>query len=106
ACGSSSKNTSGGNAGTTTPASSVPQDTTLGPGVTDTTVKIGVALIDFQCIKQFTDNIREHQETYYSMFADDINKNQGGMGGRQVQLVQHTFCPIHPEQAVAGCTEV
>jgi ABC-type branched-subunit amino acid transport system substrate-binding protein len=105
ACGSSSKSTNASSGTTAPPGSTAPQDTSLGTGVTPSTVKIGVALIDFDCIKQFEDNIRLDQPAYYQHFIDDINKNQGGMGGRQVQMVAHTFCPIHPEQAVSGCTQ-
>ncbi len=99
ACGSDSKGTKGRNA-STAPAA---QDTSLGTGVTDTTVKIGVSLITFDCIKQFTDTIRTNQESYFKAFADDINKH-GGIAGRQVQLVIHSFCPITSGQAFAACT--
>jgi ABC-type branched-subunit amino acid transport system substrate-binding protein len=103
ACGSggSSKNADKGGRGTTAAVT----DTKLGPGVTDSTVKIGVALIDFDCIKQFTDSIRTGQEAAWQAFADDINKNQGGMGGRQVELVMHPSCPITANQAATQCTK-
>jgi len=101
ACGSDNKKNSSGGGGSTTPAS---QDTSLGPGVTDTTVKIGASLIDFDCIKKFTDTIRTNQESYYQAFVDDINKH-GGIAGRQVQLVMHSFCPIEGGQGAAACTK-
>lgn len=75
-----------------TAASTRPRDTSLGTGVTDTTVKVGVALIDFDCIKQFTDNIRTDQVSYYQAFADDINEH-GGVAGRKIQLDVHESCP-------------
>jgi ABC-type branched-subunit amino acid transport system substrate-binding protein len=100
ACGSDSKE---GKDGTNTSTAPVAQDTSLGTGVTETTVKIGVSLIQFDCIKQFTDTIRTDQESYYKAFADDINKH-GGIGGRQIELVIHTFCPITSGQASAACT--
>jgi ABC-type branched-subunit amino acid transport system substrate-binding protein len=99
ACGSGSK----GSKGTNTPTAPATQDTSLGRGVTETTVKIGVSLIQFDCIKQFTDTIRTGQERYYKAFADDINKH-GGIGGRQVELVIHSFCPITSGQASTACT--
>ena len=40
------------------PARTRPIDKTLGDGVTPTTIKLGVALVDFEAIKQFTDTIR------------------------------------------------
>jgi ABC-type branched-subunit amino acid transport system substrate-binding protein len=102
ACSSSgsSKNTDKGGSGTTAAVT----DTKLGPGVTDSTVKIGVALIDFDCIKQFTDTIRTGQEAAWKAFADDINKNQGGMGGRQVELDIRPSCPITANQSATQCT--
>ena len=54
ACGSSSK-------GTTTPTTAkgpAPVSTTLGAGVTPTTIKLGISLVDFTCIEQFVDSIR------------------------------------------------
>jgi hypothetical protein len=103
ACGSSSKSGSGDKATTTTAGV---QDATLGTGVTETTMKIGVWLTDFQCIKTFTDNIRINEQAYYAAYIDDINKNQGGVGGRQIVPDYNTVCPIKQEQAVAGCTKL
>jgi Periplasmic binding protein len=100
ACGSSSKSGSSNN---TTSGTAAPADTSLGPGVTDTTVKVGVSLIDFDCIKQFTDTIRLDQESYYKAFADDINK-KGGVAGRQIVLDIKKSCPITAGQAQAACT--
>jgi ABC-type branched-subunit amino acid transport system substrate-binding protein len=102
-CGSDSKgsdgDTGGGEASTAPPA----QDTSNGRGVTDDAVKIGVSLIKFDCISQFIDTIRIDQEHYFQAFADDINKN-GGIGGRKVELVQRSFCPIDAGVANTACT--
>jgi ABC-type branched-subunit amino acid transport system substrate-binding protein len=103
ACGSSSKSGTKGTSGGGTSAPAV-QDKSLGPGVTDTTVKVGVSLIDFDCIKQFTDTIRLDQESYYKAFADDINK-KGGVGGKQVVLDIKKSCPITAGQASKACTD-
>jgi ABC-type branched-subunit amino acid transport system substrate-binding protein len=103
ACGSSSKSSSKGTSGGGTTAAAV-QDKTLGPGVTASTVKVGVSLIDFNCIKQFTDTIRLDQPSYYKAFADDINK-KGGVGGRQVVLDVKQSCPITAGQAQKACTD-
>jgi len=91
ACGSSSK-------GTTTPTTAkgpAPVSTALGTGVTPTTIKIGVALVDFTCIQQFVDSIRVGQQQIYQAYIDDINK-KGGIAGRQIVPVYHSYCPIDP----------
>ena len=96
ACSSSSKSstTSGGG----------PQSTALGVGVTPTTVKIGVALIDFSCIQQFVDQIRVGQQQVYQAYIDDIN-NHGGVAGRKIVPVYHTYCPIGSAPALTLCTQ-
>src|SRR5262249_23066218 len=99
ACGSSSSKAKPPNNATTTPA-----DTSLGTGVTPTTVKVGVSLINFDCIKQFTHNIRNKRERYSQPSADNIN-NQGGGAGRQIVLDFHEACRITAGQASAQCTK-
>ena len=42
----------------TTPGSTTPTDTKLGVGVTKDSIKLGISLVDFDCIKQYTDTIR------------------------------------------------
>src|SRR5882757_2329774 len=59
ACGSggSAKSSS-----TTTPTSGTTKVVkTLGTGVTADSIKVGITLVDFECIKQYTDTIREGQ---------------------------------------------
>ncbi len=110
ACGSSSK-TGGGSTSSTTAASGVTTttgfkqtDTSLGRGVTATTIKVGVALVDFDCIKQFVNSIRQDQETIYRAYIDDINA-KGGIAGRKIVPVFHTFCPIGTTGTVTLCTQ-
>ena len=52
-----------------------------GPGVTATTIKLGIAMIDFDCVKAFVDEARPKQQAAYQAFVDDINEH-GGIGGR------------------------
>jgi ABC-type branched-subunit amino acid transport system substrate-binding protein len=80
------------------------QSTVAGVGVTATTVKIGVALVDFTCIQQFVDSIRVNQDKIYKAFIDDINAH-GGVAGRQIVPVYHSYCPIQSAQALALCTQ-
>ncbi len=105
ACGSSSK---GGSSSTSTKVTAssgpYPVSKVLGTGVTATTVKIGIALVDFTCIKQFVDSIRVNQDKNYQAFIDDINA-RGGIAGRKIVPVYHSFCPIQNSNAVALCTK-
>jgi ABC-type branched-subunit amino acid transport system substrate-binding protein len=101
ACGSSSK---GAGTSATTAKGPVPKSTVLGTGVTPTTIKVGVALVDFTCIQQFVDSIRVGQQEIYQAYIDDINK-KGGIAGRQIVPVYHSYCPINPADALALCTK-
>src|SRR5213592_58894 len=84
ACGSSSNG--GGSSSTskvTASSGPYPVSRTLGTGVAAKTLKLGVSLVDFDCIKQFVDSIRVDQEKNYQAFIDDINK-KGGVAGRTI----------------------
>src|ERR1041385_7283201 len=59
ACGSG---TSTAKPKSTTPGSTTPTDTKLGVGVTDDSIKLGISLVNFDCIKQYTDQIRVGQK--------------------------------------------
>ena len=104
ACGSSGSS----NSSPTTAASSGNTPTTvvqtLGQGVTNDTIKIGVSLVDFSCIRQFTDSIRENQDQNYNAYINNINQH-GGIAGRKIVPVYHTFCPIGNTQALTLCTK-
>lgn len=105
ACGSTAKKVT---APTTTAALSPGSTTTvpqnLGQGVTATTIKMGVALVDFTCIQQFVDSIRINQQQNYQAFIDGVNKH-GGINGRQIVPVYRSFCPINSSGALALCTK-
>jgi hypothetical protein len=107
ACSSSS--TKAGTAGSTTTVhstsgSTTPQSRVLGPGVTATTVKVGVMLIDYSCVKQFVDSIRENQQQTYDIYFDYINKHGGVAGGRKIVPVYKTYCPVTNTGELAACT--
>jgi ABC-type branched-subunit amino acid transport system substrate-binding protein len=74
-------------------------------GVTPTEIKIGVALVDFNAIKNFTDSIRENQDQVYNAFIDDLNA-KGGVAGRKLVPVYESFSPIGSAGAVALCTKL
>ena len=88
----------------TTATTPYQESTAAGVGVTATTVKIGVALVDFTCIQQFVDSIRVNQDKVYQAFIDDINAH-GGVAGRQIVPVYRNYCPIGSAQALTLCTQ-
>ncbi len=75
----------------------------LGPGVTDSTIKLGLVQVDYSCIKDFVDFTRGDQEKAYKVFVDDLNA-KGGILGRKVEPVYRDFCPIGNSQALSTCT--
>jgi hypothetical protein len=79
-------------------------DTTLGTGVTNSTVKIGVSLVDFNCIAQFVNQIRVNQDQIYNDFVNYFNAH-GGIAGRKIVPDYQNFCPIQNAQALALCTK-
>jgi ABC-type branched-subunit amino acid transport system substrate-binding protein len=99
ACGSSGKKSS---ATTTTGGG---QSTALGVGVTPTEIKLGVALIDFNCVKDFVDSIRVDQDKVYQAFIDDINA-KGGIAGRKIVPVYDNYCPIGTAGVLGVCTKL
>jgi len=100
ACGSSS-HASAPNQATTAPGTSG----TLGVGVTPTEIHVGVALVDFNCIKPFVDGLRFNQDKVYQAFVDDVNQ-RGGINGRKLVATYKTYCPIQSAPALAACTSL
>jgi ABC-type branched-subunit amino acid transport system substrate-binding protein len=88
-----------GSTGSTAPISKA-----IGKGVTDKTIKIGVALVDFECIAPYIQIARIDEYKVYDAFIADINA-KGGVAGRKLVPVYHTFCPIVPAPALALCTQ-
>src|SRR3974390_1373605 len=106
ACGSGTK---GGSPASTNPPAGgtgpvAPVSRTLGTGVTDKTIKVGVALVDFKCIAPYIQTTRVDEYKVYDAFIADINA-KGGVAGRKLVPVYHTFCPIVPAPALALCTQ-
>src|SRR5260221_4091769 len=95
ACGSSNKTASppAGTGTTTTPTTAHIVSKTLGRGVTATTIKLGVSLVDFKCIQQFVNSVRNNQQNIYKAYIDDINA-KGGINGRKIVPVFKTYCPL------------
>jgi hypothetical protein len=89
---------------TTPTTSGSGQSTTLGTGVTDKTIKLGVSLVDFTCIQQFVDQIRVNQNSIYDDFIKYVNTH-GGVAGRTIVPDYQYFCPIQSGPALALCTK-
>jgi ABC-type branched-subunit amino acid transport system substrate-binding protein len=115
ACGSSSKSgagatsTTGGTGATAaagaTTSPTAPQSKVLGPGVTATSVKVGVMLINYGCIKQFVDSIRENEQQTWNLYFDYINAHGGVAGGKKLVPDFKTYCPINNTGELAACTQ-
>jgi hypothetical protein len=63
------------------------------PGVTADSIKVVVSLVDFECIKDFVDDVRIDQDKIYGAYFKDIN-DSGGINGRKIEPVFKTYCPI------------
>jgi ABC-type branched-subunit amino acid transport system substrate-binding protein len=88
---------------TTTASSSNAPLTASFRGVTATTIKIGIVVVDFECIKQFVDFNQGDAEKIYKALVDDINNN-GGVLGRKLEVVFKNLCPLQPDSVSAACT--
>jgi hypothetical protein len=75
----------------------------VGPGVTATEIKLGVALIDYKCVESYVDSIYVNQETMWGYFIKNIN-DHGGINGRHIVADFKEICPIQPAAALAACT--
>ncbi len=110
ACGSSSKNAGPSSTTVATGTSGAPSttvfqptDTSLGQGVTATSVKVGVVMIDYKCVEQFVDREEPDQQATFQIFIDSIN-NKGGVNGRKIVPVYKSYCPIDNSTELAACT--
>jgi ABC-type branched-subunit amino acid transport system substrate-binding protein len=107
ACGSGASS----KAGSTTTAGNAPSTTagpiskTLGVGVTAKTIRIGVAMIDYEPIKQYVHNTDGNQKETYQVFFDDINKH-GGVGGRKLVPYYHQYVSIGSTGPLAACASL
>ena len=82
-----------GGGGTASSTTLDPAEAAKAPGVTDTSVKIGVTYVDESAVKASGIDLRlgEYQKSY-EVLVDQINKD-GGINGRKLDLV---FAPINP----------
>jgi len=73
--------------------------------VTDKTINIGVAMINYEPIKQYVHNTNGNQKETYQVFFDDINKH-GGVGGRQLVPYYYEYVSIGSAGPLAACASL
>src|SRR5580765_6814603 len=107
ACGSGTSTAKPGDSSTTptTSGTTAVVVKTLGKGVTATTVKLGIGLIDYDSIKDVPDlaEIRLHQQEIYQGFIDYINEH-GGVAGRKIVPVYKKYIPVTSTDTLKACT--
>jgi len=105
ACGSGTKGKPAATSPTTKPGVTLPVVKKLGPGVTANSIKLGVALVDFKDIEQYTDTIRTtaEEKQIYQLYIDNINK-QGGINGRKIVPDYKFYSPLGNAQILTDCT--
>ena len=104
ACGKGVSSKASPSSSSTTPSSRrAPDVPGLGTGVTATSIRLGVSLIDYKCVEDYVDSIYVNQEQAYNAFIDDINA-KGGINGRKIVPVFKEICPLNASGAVASCT--
>jgi hypothetical protein len=95
--------TSGG--GTSTPGTKA-QLQEFGTGVSETSVKLGVVLINYDVIADFIDFARGDQEAIYKAIIEDFNAKGGLESGQKIEPVFHTYVPIGSAGPVEACTKL
>ncbi len=106
ACGSGAHHAQPGS-GTTAGGTTRPQVTSLGTGVTATSIKVGVMMIDFSCVEQFVDAVEPDQQQAFQIFVDDVNA-KGGISGRKIVPVYRSYCPppLNASDELNACTSL
>lgn len=73
-------------------------------GVTDDTITIGYSYLDFEILQQLglTPGGWGDQELVFQSLVDDLNAN-GGIHGRQVEVIYEAYSPLGTQDAEAVC---
>ncbi|MGO9873647.1 MAG: ABC transporter substrate-binding protein [Acidimicrobiia bacterium] len=105
ACGSGTTSAKASPQTAPTTGPNAPIDKTLGNGVSATSIKIGVALVDFTQIEQFTDLIRTkaEQKQIYQIYINNINAH-GGINGRKIVPYFKFYTPLGTAAVLSLCT--
>ena len=94
ACGGDDDDSSSSTGKSTTPSSGAAASGDLGTGVTNDTIKLGIAIVDYDAIKDFVDFTRGDQQKTAQVFVDYINKNGGVRRAQDRSRLQEV--PAHP----------
>jgi hypothetical protein len=101
-----SVSTSGDDAATTSAPAGSAGATTEVRGVTDDTIKLGVALIDFDEVKQkFGVDLGHIPDGFAEALAAQVNE-AGGIDGRHVEVVVREFMPVGTDSSEQACREL
>lgn len=78
-------------------------------GITESTIKIGIAVSDLEAVRAMGISIpdtltTEHLFDRWKVFIDDINE-AGGINGRTIELVQLVWNPLDPSTFDTLCAE-
>ena len=76
-----------------------------GTGVTATSIKVGVTLINYDLIKDLPDvsEVRLGQQQIYQAFIDNVNKH-GGVAGKKIVPVYKLYIPVGSAGLITICT--
>lgn len=74
-------------------------------GVTADTIRIGVPYVDLEAIRDVVDLDHGDYAAAYQAVVDDINAN-GGVLGRQIEIVLGSFSPIDTAASDAVCVQL
>lgn len=106
ACGSGTK-TPASSTSTSAPPKNAPVVKTLGIGVTASTVKIGVTLIDYDnpIIADNAPAVRLGQEAIYAAYIKYVN-DHGGLAGHKIVPVYKKYIPVGTSFILPVCTSL
>ena len=81
--------------------------TELGQGVTEDTITIGYSYLDLDRLREqgVVDLNHGPGQEHMQAMVDHINAN-GGIHGRQLEVVFSSFSPVDPDAQQAGCLEL
>jgi ABC-type branched-subunit amino acid transport system substrate-binding protein len=84
-----------------------PSDSQSGPGVTDESIRVGLAYPDFEELTRagIVDVDHGPYEEIAQVLVDDLNE-RGGIDGRSVELITSKFSLLRTEDQLATCTEL
>lgn len=88
----------------TAPSATFPDDPRA-DGVTDDAIKVGVTYVDLAALGDVVDLDHGDYEAAYQAVADDINAD-GGINGREIELVFAPVVPIGTAPADEACTKL